>query len=157
MGTSSELEQLQMTANSFELQLAHDSWFELMHWHPDIYGTGNASPAARHACTLLAKQYLCTAMSALRTWHKESQCWCILDPSDSGEDAVYVHTENPNRPNFPYQYEGVSWDFSAPSWVISVFSSPQYLIGRSGEGEGLLYWVVESSHHPLVNRRLPSC
>lgn len=100
MSTSDEFQQLQMSADSFSLDLSEESWFELMHWHPDIYGTGNASPEARGSCARLAKQYLATAMKALRGWSKPSQCWCLLDPFDSGQDSIYVHTENPNRPNF---------------------------------------------------------
>lgn len=154
MSTSSELQQLQMSADSFALELSDESWFELMHWHPDIDGTGNASPTARGASILLAKQYLSTAMKALRGWSKASQCWCLLDPSDSGQDSVYVHTENPNHSSFPYEFEGVTWGVAAPAWVTDTFPPAAYVVGSSGEGSELLYWVVESEPHPLVNAGL---
>lgn len=154
MSTTPELEQLQLSADSFSLDLSDESWFELMHWHPDIYGTGNASQDARGICTSLAKQYLTTAMSALRRWNKASQCWCLLDPADSGQDSVYVHTKNPNRSNFPYEFEEVTWGVLAPSWVTAVFSPAEYVIGVSSKEPELLYWVVEKKSHPRVNADL---
>lgn len=154
MNTSSELEQLQMSADAFSLALSEESWFELMHWHPDIYGTGNADLEARKACTSLAKQYLSTAMNALRWWSKPSQCWCLIDPSDSGQDSIYVHTKNPNRASFPFEFEGVAWGAEAPAWVTAIFPIAKYLVGSSGSGPELLYWVVELESHHLVNAGL---
>ncbi len=154
MSTSFALQQMQRNADSFSLELSEESWFELMHWHPDIYGTGNASPSARGVCTSLAKQYLTTAMEALREWNKASQCWCLLDSGDSGQDSVYVHTENPNRANFPYPFEDVTWGVEAPIWVTTVFAPANYTVGVSGKSPELLYWVVEKTPHPVVNTDL---
>jgi hypothetical protein len=89
---------------AFSLELSDESWFDLMHWHPEIDGAGNEAPAAREKSVLLAKQYLTAAMRELRAWTQESQCWCLFDAADSGQDAVYVHTRNPNRENFPYAF-----------------------------------------------------
>jgi hypothetical protein len=156
MTATSELEQLQMSANAFELVLSNESWFELMHWHPDFYGTGNTNPNARDVCVLLAKQYLTTAMRALRGWTKESQCWCLIDAMDSAQDSIYVHTRNPNRDNFPYAFEDVAWHVSAPLWIAEAFLSDEYVIGVSGNAPELLYWIVEKLPHPLVNADLVS-
>jgi hypothetical protein len=144
----------QMSADAFSLDLFEESWFELMHWHPDIYGTGNAGAEPRAACALIARQYLTTAMNALRGWSKVSQCWCLFDPSDSEQDSIYVHTENPNRANFPYKFEGVSWDTDPPKWLVATFPATKYVVGSSGQSPELLFWVVERESHHLVNTNL---
>lgn len=145
MPKTSGLQQLKLTADAFDLELSGDSWFELMHWHPDMHGLGNADEEARIFCLQLAKQYLSKVMRALNSWPKPSQCWCLIDPSDSAQDSIYAHTENPNRPNFPYDFKNVRWDVTAPLWIGEVFSEAEYRIGISGTQTAHLYWIIERS------------
>jgi len=122
-----------------------------MHWHSDIDGIGNSSATAREVSLAAARQYLSTAMAALRGWSKPSQCWCLLDPLDSGQDAIYVHTENPNRPSFPYEFDEVTWGIEAPAWVAAAFPPEAFMVGASGQAPELVYWVVERASHTLLN------
>jgi hypothetical protein len=154
MNIASELQQLRMTSEAFSLELEPDSWFELMHWHPDIYGTGNAGAEARSACLAIARQYVDKALAELSVWSKPSQCWFLAEDNDSGEDALYVHTPNPNRQNFPYPFEGVKWQVSAPSWLASHFPEPDFVHGQSQFNGATLHWVVPSKPPIMVNSGL---
>lgn len=40
---------------------------------------------------------------------KPFQIWIIIDLNDSGQDAIYMHTKNPNSNNFP-----IKWQFTKP-------------------------------------------
>jgi hypothetical protein len=155
MDTSSKLRELQMAADSFGIELSRESWFELMHWHPDTFGVGNVNQETREACLLLAKQYLTSAMNSLRKWSKPSQCWLLLDPFDSSQDAIYVHTENPNRLNFPYKFEDITWGVAGPQWILPAFPSSEYMVGiNKVESLEPLCWIIERKPHPLVNANL---
>lgn len=154
MNIASELHQLQMTSDAFSLELRTDTWFELMHWHPDIYGTGNAGAEARSACLAIARQYLDKALAELFVWGKPSQCWFLAEENDSEEDALYIHTPNPNRPNFPYLFEGVEWRVPAPLWLASHFPESDFVHGQSQFNGATLYWVVPSNPPSTVNCEL---
>lgn len=143
MTAAADWQQRGLAADAFTLELSGDSWFELMHWHPDMRGWGNAGSDARHTCLLLVRRYLAKAMQALATWPVPSQCWALIDPADSGQDAVYVHTRNPNRDNFPYDFDEVTWDVAGPAWLAAVFPENAYRVGRSGAEEESLYWVLQ--------------
>lgn len=154
MNIASELRQLQMTSDAFSLELKSDSWFELMHWHPDIYGTGNSGADARSACLTIARQYLDKALAELSAWGSPSQCWFLSEEHDSGEDALYVHTPNPNRQNFPYPFKGVEWHMPAPAWLAPHFPEPDFVHGQSQFSGARLYWVVPSHPPSMVNSEL---
>jgi hypothetical protein len=65
----------------------------------------------------------------------------VLDPEDSGHDAVYLHTPNPNRDNFPYSFEGVAWDVTPPHWLEEFVADGGMQVGRSGYNGVTLFWV----------------
>ncbi|MBC5993964.1 hypothetical protein [Pontibacter cellulosilyticus] len=84
---------------------AGQSWFDLYHLHVDDLGLGNRSWKAR-------KQHLDTLFELaecvkgkLLDYHKNYQFWIEVDENDSREDAIYIHTPNPNEDNFPITLE----------------------------------------------------
>lgn len=88
----------------------HGSWFDLWHTHTDLKGEGNTDFFTR--LTFLEKllqeykRYKCE----LEKYPHPYQIFMIIDENDSSEDAVYIHTQNPNRDNFPLKIEaGKNW------------------------------------------------
>ena len=129
-------------AAKFSLELGAESWFELMHWHPDIDGAGNAEPDMRKFFLALGRRYLDTAASQLASWAKPSQCWFIAERDRSSEDAIYVHTPNPNRDNFPYRFPEVVWQAEGPRWLAEQFPASQFKHGISHSGSVAVNWAV---------------
>lgn len=140
----SHLEQLKLSADSWSLKTGVNEWYELMHWHPDIYGSGNADSESRQYCLKLLRQYFDRGLKALVVWDKPAQCWALVDPNDSSQDAFYVHTPNPNRDNFPYEFEEVTWGVAAPEWLSSAFPLNLFKFGESEYEGAKLYWVVSA-------------
>ena len=116
-------------------------WFDLWHAHVDWDGEGNRGPESRRVCLralfaawadaeLLAGELLCS-------W----QSWLVIDSRDSAQDAVYLHSPNPNRENFPYLFEGVSWGAESPAWLAEFIDPIDAELGRSEYDESVLYWV----------------
>jgi hypothetical protein len=142
---------LQARSSAFSLELGPRAWFDLMHWHPDIDGIGNASPEARSACLAIARQLFDKALAELIVWGKPSQCWFIAQQDDSGEDALYIHTPNPNQQNFPYAFEDVIWQVAAPLWLAAHFPEPDFIHGESRFNDVKLQWVVSAKPLMLGN------
>jgi hypothetical protein len=77
------------------------AWYDLWHTHVDWRSEANNDPTARRE----------TLQSLFAAWEQVQQIgnglstpwqsWLVLDTEDSGQDAVYLHTPNPNRGNFP--------------------------------------------------------
>ena len=83
----------------------NDSWFDLFHHHIDNLGMSNDSWKCRKqhldALFSLAEKY----KSELKNYKKEFQFWILIDETDSFDDAIYLHTENPNKSEFPIEIE----------------------------------------------------
>lgn len=103
-------------------------WYDLMHWHVDWDGMGNLSWRSRqaHLAALFATYE--RLLEQLDDWSEPHQCWVYIDPADSSYDAVYLHTRNPNRDNFPLGFEDVEWDVVVPErlWKFVNYDSLQF-------------------------------
>ncbi len=78
-----------------------NAWFDLFHFHIDKLGLGNRSWKSR-------KQHLDTLFSIaekveekLKDFELIFQYWIEIYDHNSYDDAVYIHSENPNESNFP--------------------------------------------------------
>jgi hypothetical protein len=129
-------------------------WFDLWHTHVDWRGEGNGRPDIRRECVreLFAAWSRIESLAAAdlkRPW----QSWLIFDTADSGQDAVYLHTSNPNRDNYPYRFEGVTWGADPPHWLAE-FLTDTMEVGRSEFEGGELFWVRRAGVTDLLRPRL---
>ncbi|QHT69561.1 hypothetical protein GXP67_24395 [Rhodocytophaga rosea] len=78
-----------------------NSWFDLWHTHVDWDGNGNRNWEARlpYLNDLVVKYN--KLKIELKHSPKDYQLWILIDEQDSAEDALYIHTRNPNANNFP--------------------------------------------------------
>ncbi|WP_443939301.1 hypothetical protein [Pedobacter sp. MW01-1-1] len=77
------------------------AWFDLWHTHFDWFGYGNHSFDKRkpHLDKLFRHfELLKQKAPELKT---DYQIWATILDNDSASDALYLHTPNPNRDNFP--------------------------------------------------------
>lgn len=128
-------------SDPFEARLPEPAdWFDLWHTHVDWRGEGNPRPDIRRECirALFTAWAQVEAMAARRVgpW----QSWLVFNAADSGQDAVYLHTPNPNRDNFPYPFAGVTWGSAPPPWLVE-FLTPAMKVGQSEFEGATLYWV----------------
>ena len=129
----------------FEVRLPEGTWFDLWHTHVDWRGEGNHRSDLRRKC-LAALHAGWLRVEAFATqlecpW----QSWLVIDSNDSGQDAVYLHTPNPNRDNFSYRFEGVVWGATPPSWLMEFVAGDDIELGRSDYAGAELYWVRRAS------------
>jgi hypothetical protein len=115
-------------------------WFDMWHTHPDWRGDGNRG--ARHRRLHLAagftifERYLAQAAEL----GEPMQVFMTIDALNSSGDAVWAHTPNPNRDNFPYRFPQVRWDVTPPVILREFLRDRDWQLGRS-EGSPGLYWV----------------
>ena len=118
-----------------------DSWFDWWHTHPETFGRGNKSHRARHKALERLRGVYSDVSRSLSQFKKPYQTWVLISQADSGADAVYIHTPNPNGSTFPNPFDGVDWSAPAPTWISKVFWPSQYRIGHSVENSENWYWV----------------
>ena len=114
------------------------TWYDLWHTHIDWRGL----PGNRHSRDHLAALFtvLHRVEKQAETLDRLHQVWAVIDTSDAAQDAVYLHTPNPNKDNFPFPFEGVTWGVEVPSMLLGFVSPQDYEIGIT-KPRGLVYWL----------------
>lgn len=131
-------------AEACDLDLDEDSWFEYMHEHCDWPGYGNVSwpMRARHLEALAIVFRRCAEQ--LKAFSKPYQLWIYLDVHQAAYDAVFVHSPNPNRDNFPLVVEGAVWGIEEVSQYFQrMLPGHPLRAGRVGDGDS--YYVYSPS------------
>jgi len=96
-------------AKQFSISPSPDDWWDFWHYHSDWTGLGNISIRSRceHLkALLLVFEKINSAKTQFTT---PFQSWIILNCQDSSQDAVFLHTPNPNGTQFPALYPEISW------------------------------------------------
>ena len=78
-----------------------DIWFDFFHQHIDNKDIGNERWKSReqhlNALFTLAEKY----EIELSKMNCDYQFWININERDSDDDAIYIHTKNPNKSEFP--------------------------------------------------------
>ena len=97
-------------AGEFTPSLEYDDWYDMWHYHADWNGYGNLAWKFR----LKHIEALCIVYQSfadrLKYYEKPHQLWIYLNRDDAGQDAVFFHTQNPNRDNFPCKIADAKWN-----------------------------------------------
>ena len=65
---------------------------------------------------------------------------------DAGQDAVYIHTPNPNGDNFPYENDGIDWSCSVPEFLNDLVDLNTYRVGFLNSPYGQAYYIQAKSY-----------
>lgn len=77
------------------------SWFDLWHAHTECENVEGFSWNKRAICVQEFIELYRYFQTQLVNYPKPFQLWIEIWENDSAEDAVYIHTRNPNSNNFP--------------------------------------------------------
>lgn len=84
-----------------------NNWFDFFHQHIDNRDSNNKSWKSRKqhldALFCLADKY----EKQLIKLNRQFQFWININDSDSKDDAIYIHTENPNNSEFPIKVKSI--------------------------------------------------
>ncbi len=127
-------------------RLDFSTWFDLWHTHPDWDSKGNRYPENRArvieiTCRLLhhAEQLAAKRVDPIQVF----ATICV----DSGNNAVYLHSENPNGSPFPYSFEDVQWAIETPSELRDLVDPATHEVGRMRNIDGDEY-LIRSRNDP---------
>jgi hypothetical protein len=119
---------LRRDAESF---VVHPSaWYDYMHWHADWPGMGNLRWKERREHLAALFTMFRRLLSEVRDWSTPRQVWLEIDTFDSSQDAVYLHTPNPNADNFPNDFAGITWDAPIPERLVEFVTDHSWQFGR---------------------------
>lgn len=126
----------------FAVRMDKKKWCDLHHEHFDWEGRGNASRAHRikHLNALL--RALRRARTELAAYGQPHQVFAYVDLENSANDALYVHTPNPNGTEFPTPIESMSAPVPAPALLAARVNTRQYEVRRYGGRGDAIYFVI---------------
>lgn len=106
-------------------------WYDRMHWHVDRLGLGNVSWRERRSHLAALFAMFRDVLRTTSTWGAPHQCWLQINAVDSSQDAIYLHTPNPNNDDFPIGFECVQWDAEVPERLREFVNEASWQFGRT--------------------------
>lgn len=119
-----------------------NSWFDMWHRHVDWNGDGKLSRLHRRFQLWALFRTLHAFERLAQPMRNRCQVFAYVHEHDPGNDAVYVHTENPNGSAFPYEPDVQEWLSILPYWLSARISLADYKVGLSAH-EGEKYYFVQ--------------
>ncbi len=119
-----------------------NTWFDMWHRHIDMNGDGKLSRLHRQFQLWALFRALHTIEKLTNHIRDRCQVFAYVYERDPGSDAVYVHTENPNGTEFPYNPEVQEWLSILPFWLSGHVSLTNYRVGLNIH-EGERYYFVQ--------------
>ena len=112
------------------------SWFDLYHTHLDWKSKANR---AKPMVALLTYKLLQQAEASAESRREPIQVWATLC-ENTGDNAIYLHSQNPNQTEFPYTFDGVEWGVTEPPEAQGIINST-HEIGRRIYDSGAVYFI----------------
>ncbi len=140
-----------LTADIEKVVVSSEGWYCHRHWHVDWRGIGNLSWRDRRShLTALFETYR-RVLDQTKDWSKPYQCWLQIDAVDSSQDAVFLHTPNPNADNFPLNFDRVTWGVQVPDLLTEFLTDSKWQFGVSDTWRGDLrtHFIVRRADPPL--------
>jgi hypothetical protein len=133
---------LRRKAETFSVDLTPPHWYDLWHvhfdWHGHSRGIGRARRAHLNALFTAFRRALRQAADA-RT---DVQTFVsIAPPAHAEQDALYVHTPNPNGSSFPHRFDDVQWGLVPPPILRAFVEGEVWDVGALG-GDRAGWWVI---------------
>lgn len=123
----------------------NNSWFDLWHTHVDWKGEGNKNWTKRKKFLGELIQLYNQYKSELKDYPHDYQLWITIDDADSGQDAVYIHTKNPNADNFPIKVPSDKIINTKNKDLIAYLGSTNFDWLRYVSGEGDIYYLFDTT------------
>lgn len=126
----------------FRVNIAAKQWCDLWHQHFDWDGLGNFGWRHRRKHLAALLEALRRARVELASSTQPYQLFALVHPRSSGDDAVYVHTPNPNGSAFPCTFAGASEVRHLPPLLAGKVDLTQYEVSAMPSQEGS-YFVIQ--------------
>jgi hypothetical protein len=124
-------------------RLDYSLWFDYWHTHPDWRIKCNRFPEARAMAASATYGLLQYAEQLASARNGEIQVFGTLC-ENTGDNAVYLHSANPNRTPFPVDFSGVHWDVSLPGELDGIVNSERHQVGEQTFEDGSFQYLIRT-------------
>ena len=128
-------------ARLFRLPVSRDQWFDLWHTHFDWQNFGALGKLDRRKHLNATFVAFGRARQQLGVWGQPHETFVRAAPHDSGGDAVYVHSANPNGTPFPLVHHWGTEIHYVPSILFGQVNLSKHSILRSVDGSEIVYSI----------------
>lgn len=125
-------------------KLDYSSWFDYWHLHPDWHAKGNRYADDRRRVALSTYNLFALAEIRLKDKIGPYQVWATICP-DTGDNSVYIHTENENGTKFPHEFADVQWHLPAPEELDNIVDLRVHKIGKAVYESDTVYIVTANN------------
>lgn len=117
-----------------------DSWFDYWHTHPDWNFKGNRSNEMKAWVASITIDLLGVIEDVTESESSRLQVWATLC-ENTGDNAIYIHSENPNGTPYPHEFVNVEWGVSEPVEAEGLINQNTHEIGRAKYEEEIVYYL----------------
>ena len=117
-----------------------ESWFDFWHTHPDWKSKGNKNSDTRAWVTAITYELLKEVESITKPQGSRLQVWATIC-NDTGNNAVFIHSENPNNTPFPFKFSDVQWCTESPPELNGLIDNSTHEIGVWDYDSEVVYFV----------------
>jgi hypothetical protein len=132
-GLKNKAKRILKEAECYEVDIQPDSSFDYDHIHLDWDGIGDLGAQIRLQTIKAHLRVFKKYVDALSVIDKPYQLFmtCFID--DSGQDAVYIHSENPDS-SFPIVFDDAEWNIPVfESFLNSICPELNFISGRNDD------------------------
>ncbi|MBP6899938.1 MAG: hypothetical protein KBC73_07625 [Burkholderiaceae bacterium] len=133
---------LQKKSRSFVVDLASKKWCDLYHQHFDWDGKGNEGRVHRVRHINAHLRALRKARIELQGHVTPYQLFAYIDLKASENDAVYIHTPNPNGTAFPAELSSDQDEVNPPPLLACRIDRGLFKVIKSSAPDSNAYYVV---------------
>jgi hypothetical protein len=129
-------------SRTFTVDLSAKKWCDLHHEHFDWDGKGNEGWVQRVRHLNAHLRALRRARLELNAQDKPFQLFAYIDLAASENDAVYVHTPNPNGTAFPHVLSNCNGEALPPPLLARRVDRRLFKVLRSSEPSSHVYYLL---------------
>ena len=129
-------------SRTFEVDLPNKEWCDLHHEHFDLDGKGNEGRLQRVRHLNAHLRALRRARMELLAQSTPFQLFAYIDLAASENDAVYVHTPNPNGTAFPAELNFGDGEAHPPPILACRVDTRLFRILKSSEPGSHVYYLL---------------
>lgn len=115
-------------------------WFDYWHAHPAGLRLRRHHPENQDLAASATVRWLREFDTLAKTRNQPIQVFATLceNPSDN---AVWLHSPNPNKASYPHTFDRVEWGRPTPTWIASATEGTGFVVGAADYESGTVHVV----------------
>lgn len=121
-------------------ELDFEDWFDFWHTHPDWNFKGNRDNEMKSWVNSITYKVLNEIELHAKEQRNRVQIWATIC-EDTGNNAVFIHSKNPNGTQYPYDFSDVQWDIDTPEEIKDIVNHSEHEVGKSIIDNEVIFYI----------------